>query len=211
MKQKRNSLFSALHNNKNSDSQKPMTWFAFKIMIIVMNIRKKFFNRNIEEEVNLAGTKIGNHVLDFGCGPGFNTIPAAQKVKKQGKVFALDISPQAIKIVRNKAVKNKLENIKTILSDCNTGIENNSIDIVYLHNMLPYVKDKEKVLSEIHRILKIGGKLSYISRSISKSCGIGDTFDDKKIKRFLVSKNMFKLTKERNGHFIFEKIKDRET
>ena len=102
---------------------------AIKIMTMIMSIRKKF--RNIEEEISLAGINAGDYILDFGCGLGLNTIPAAQKVKKEGKVFALDISPQAIEIVKDKARKNELENIETFLSDCNTKREDKSIDIVY--------------------------------------------------------------------------------
>lgn len=196
--------FLVLRNeNKYSDSQKPMSWFAFKIMTMIMSIRKKF--RNIEEEISLAGLNAGDYILDFGCGLGLNTIPAAQKVKKQGKVFALDISPQAIEIVKDKARKNELKNIGTLLSDCNTKLEDKSIDIVYLHNTLPLVRDKENVLSEIHRVLKIGGRLSYMSRAISRSYG-EDTIDAEKFKKLLVSNNKYKLSKEKNGHLIFEKM-----
>ena len=196
--------FLVLRNeNKYSDSQKPMSSFAFKIMTMIMSIKKKF--RNIEEEISLAGINAGDYILDFGCGLGFNTLPAAQKVKKQGKVFALDISPQAIEVVKGKARKNKLENIETILSDCNTKLEDKSIDIVYLHNTLPIVRDKENVLTEIHRVLKIGGRLSYMSRAISRSYG-EDTIGDEKLKKLLVSNNKFKLSKEKNRHLIFDKI-----
>jgi hypothetical protein len=80
--------FLVLRNeNKYSDSQKPMSWFAFKIMTMIMSIRKKF--RNIEEEISLAGLNAGDYILDFGCGLGLNTIPAAQKVKNKEKSLLL--------------------------------------------------------------------------------------------------------------------------
>lgn len=185
----------------NRRKQKPMPWIAFKIMGMIMTIRKNF--RNIEKEISLSGINEGDYILDFGCGLGFNTIPAAQKVKGQGKIFALDISPQAINIVRNKAVKNNLENIETILSDCDTKLEDRSIDIVYLHNTLPLVKNKQKVLDEIHRILKIGGRLSYMSRAVSRASG-ENTMSDVKLKKVL--SNNYKLTNEKKGHLIFEKL-----
>jgi ubiquinone/menaquinone biosynthesis C-methylase UbiE len=188
----------------NNKKQRPMPWFAFKVMTLIMSIRKKF--RNIEEEISLAGINEGDRILDFGCGLGFNCIPAAQKVKKQGKVYALDISPQSIKIVKNKSVKNKLENIETILSDCNTNLEDRSIDIVYLHNTLPLVKNKQQVLNEIHRILKIGGRLSYMSRAVSRTAG-ENTMSDEKLKEIL--KNNYKLINMKNGHLIFEKLENK--
>lgn len=184
--------------------QKPMPKVAFKAMTIIMGIRKNFFNRNLKEEVSLVGIKAGDHILDFGCGPGFNTMIASQKVKKQGKVYALDISPQAIKVIKDKSRKNKLENISTILSSCNTKLKDKSIDTVYLHNTLPYVKDKKSVLNEISRVLKVKGKFSYISRAISRFHR-KNTISDEQLKKLLTSNNNFKLIKEKEGHLIFEK------
>ncbi|MEA2040355.1 MAG: class I SAM-dependent methyltransferase, partial [Thermodesulfobacteriota bacterium] len=140
------------------NKQKPMLWFAFKIMSFIMNIKKKF--RNIDDEIALAGIRTGDYILDFGCGLGFNTFPAAQKVGDNGKVFALDINPRAIKMIREKSKNVNLKNIEAILSDCDTNLEGRKIDIVYLHNTLPLVKDKQRALDEITRVLKVGGKLS---------------------------------------------------
>ncbi len=181
--------------------QKPMNWFAFVFMRFIMNIRKNF--RDVEEEINLAGTKKGFHILDFGCGLGFNTIPAAKAVGEEGRIFALDLSNQAIRIVKKKIRKNKLNNIKLIQSSCNTGLNNKSIDLVYLHNTLPIVKEKQKVLDEITRVLKTGGRLSYMSRAGSRIYG-KDTISDSKLKEILSSD--FILKSEKNGHLIFERI-----
>ena len=188
-----------------NDGQKPMPWIAFKTMTIIMCIRKRF--RNIEEEVYLCGIKAGDHVLDFGCGLGFNTIPAAQKVGDSGKVFALDINPQAIKIINKKIAQFNLKNVEPILSDCKTNLPDENIDIVYLHNTLPLLKDKKGVLNEIFRVLKIKGKLSYMSRKIAHLAGNRSSDDipvtDKELKEYL--NFTYKCIKEKNGHLIFEK------
>ena len=193
-----------MKKNKNSDNQKPMPWYAFKVMKTIVHVGKRF--RNIEEEISLAGINSGDIILDFGCGLGLNTIPAAKKVKNQGKVFALDITPEAIKIVNEKARENKLENITTILSASNEiKLDDEIIDIVYLHNTLPLVRDKENVLNEIYRVLKIGGRLSYISRAIARSYG-ENAINNEKLKSILLSNNKYKLLKDKKGHLIFEKI-----
>ena len=190
-----------MENKTQDDKQKQMPWFAFKVMTLIMSVRKKF--RNIEEEIGLAGISEGDCILDFGCGLGFNTILAAQKVKEQGKVYALDISLRSLKMVKKKSSKNKLDNIETILSDCNTNLEDRSVDIVYLHNTLPLVKNKQQVLNEIHRVLKVGGRLSYMSRTLSRAAG-ENTMSDGRVKEVL--KPDYMLTKEKNGHLIFEKL-----
>ncbi|PID75178.1 MAG: hypothetical protein CSB23_05045 [Deltaproteobacteria bacterium] len=190
-----------MNNIKNGNEQKPMPWFAFQVMRLVMNIRKIF--RNIDEEINLAGIEKGFFILDFGCGLGFNTIPAAKAVGKEGRVFALDVSEQAIKIIEKKLDKNKLDNVEIIQSGCDTGLREKSIDLVYLHNTLPLIKEKQRVLNEITRVIKTGGRLSYMSRVGSRIYG-KDAISDSRLKKML--RFDFILKRERKGHFIFERI-----
>ncbi|MCK4829470.1 methyltransferase domain-containing protein, partial [bacterium] len=184
-------------------THKTMSGLAFKIMTIIMSIRKIF--RNIKEETELAGINTGDYILDFGCGPGFNAIPATQKVGDEGKVFALDINPRAIEIVKKKKRKYNLTNIHTILSDCDTKLKSQSIDVVYLHNTFPMIKNKENVLDELYRVLKVNGKLSYMSRTLSRIAGHNPKIDDD-LRKYLEHENKFKLIKEQNKHFVFEKI-----
>ncbi len=187
---------------KEEVKQKPMPKIAFKAMTAVMSIRKLF--RDIDGEIRYAGIKPGCSLLDFGCGLGFNTIPAAGIVGPEGKVFALDISKQAIEVLKKKAKKNNLENIEVVLSDCDTGLESSSMDSVYLHNTLPLIKNKKDVLDEIHRVLKINGRLSYMSRPFSRIAG-GNSMTDEELRGYLEADNKFRLIKSRGNHFIFEK------
>jgi ubiquinone/menaquinone biosynthesis C-methylase UbiE len=83
-----------------------------------------------------VGIKPGFHVLDYGCGPGSYIIPTAELVGKSGKIYAPDIHPLAIQMVQSIASKNQLKNVETILSDCKTGLPDNSIDVV-LFSPLP--------------------------------------------------------------------------
>ena len=146
--------------------QKQMPGLMFKIMTIIMSVFKIF--RNIDKEIYFTGIKSGYTVLDFGCGLGFNTIPAARIVGSTGKIFALDNNKKAIEIIRGKIKKNNIKNIEVIFSDCDTSLDDNTIDIVFLHNTFPMIENKKDVLNEIRRVLKSMGKLSYISRTGAK-------------------------------------------
>jgi len=78
----------------------------------------------------------------------------------KGKVFAVDIQPLAIKTVKEKAARQSLTNIETILVDSyDTDIQESSIDLVLLIDMLPIVKDYDALFHEIHRLLKPDGLL----------------------------------------------------
>jgi len=72
----------------------------------------------------------------------------------------LDKQLLALKKVKEKAEKEGLNNIHTILSDGNTGLPDESIDIILLYGVLPEIEDKDFVLKELHRVLKPSGYLS---------------------------------------------------
>jgi ubiquinone/menaquinone biosynthesis C-methylase UbiE len=77
-----------------------------------------------------------------------------------GTVYALDIHPLAIAKVSKRAAKGNLANIKTILSDRDTGLPDESVDVILLYDTFHLVQDKQALLEELHRVLKPGGFLS---------------------------------------------------
>jgi len=98
-------------------------------------------------------------VLDFGCGIGSFTIPLARIVTK-GTIYALDKQQYATETVERRAIRKGIQNIKTIISNGETSLENETVDVVMLFGVLPEIKDKERVLNEMYRILKPEGFLS---------------------------------------------------
>jgi len=98
--------------------------------------------------------------LDYGCGIGSYTFPAANLVGRKGKVYALDKQPSAIKRVEGKAKVGGFSNIDTMLSDGDTGLPGESVDVILLYGVLPEIKNKESLLRELHRILRSDGYLS---------------------------------------------------
>lgn len=63
------------------------------------------------------GLRNGMSFADLGCGYGTFSIAAAKMVGKRGKVYAIDIDPVMLRIVRQGARSERLENITTILRD----------------------------------------------------------------------------------------------
>jgi len=131
----------------------------FRLMVIAFKIRDFFLPRiNILKEM---GIMPGFHVLDFGCGPGGYVIPLSELVDKTGKVYALDINPDAIRMVQNLILKRQISNIETIYSNCKTGLLDNSIDVVILYDVFHEISEPNEVLRELHRVLKPSGALSF--------------------------------------------------
>jgi ubiquinone/menaquinone biosynthesis C-methylase UbiE len=116
-----------------------------------------------------VGIRPGFRVLDYGCGPGGYVSAAARMVGSSGKVYALDIHPQAIQRVRSIAEKKRLANVETILSDCRTGLPNESVDVVLLYDTFHHLSERGRVLEELHRVLKPSGILSFSDHHMKDS------------------------------------------
>jgi len=115
--------------------------------------------------LDAAGLGPGQDVLEVGCGPGFFTIPAARMVGEKGSVYALDISPAAVERVQRKIEEEGATNVKTVLADASrTGLPDQSFDLIFLFGFRHYAGDVEKILVELHRLLKPGGTLSTEGR-----------------------------------------------
>ena len=143
---------------------KPMSKVGFKLMTFMFRIRDLLRPRmDLLKEV---GIEPGFCVLDYGCGPGGYIAPLAQLVGISGEIYALDINPFALKEVQKIAANNAIANIKTIESDCNTGLPNNHVDVVLLYDTFHNLSQPDDVLRELHRVLKPDGRLSFSDHHI---------------------------------------------
>ena len=131
----------------------------FKFMSIFFKVRDMFKSPIIK--IEKANIKSGDKVLDYGCGPGSFTLAAAEVVGPSGKIYAADINSFALKKVKKAASKKGFKNIETIQTDCNTGLANNSVDVVMCFDTFHDVDDKESLLREFHRVLKPNSTLAF--------------------------------------------------
>ena len=161
--------------------QKPTHTMNFIIICLILIIRDLFYPPKYI--LNDTEIKSGINVLDFGCGPGSYSIAVAELLAGTGKVFALDMHPLAVKQVNQTARKKKLTNVKTIFSNCETGLPSNSVDVILLYYVFNDLENPEKVLQELYRVLKPQGILSF------------SEFNVKKISPNIEKKGLFKLQK----------------
>jgi len=151
--------------------------------------------RNPYKLLNAAGLKKGQKVVEVGCGPGFFTIPAARVVGDKGHVYAVDIHPRAIARVKQKIEKEALKNLTPMcINASNTGLPGRSVDLAFLFGLRYVAGGLENVISELQRILKPGGILSFEKTRGSEKGLIeevergGFTYTGKKGRIFLFTK-----------------------
>jgi SAM-dependent methyltransferase len=104
--------------------------------------------------------KQGQTFLDFGCGTGDFSIPAAKIVDREGTVYALDCFPRQLKAVQKRAAKEGLSNVVTMLSDVRINLPDETIDVVWMCDVLHELTQKRATLQELYRVLRRGGALA---------------------------------------------------
>src|SRR5580704_3404701 len=108
----------------------------------------------------------GKSVADIGTGSGWFTVRAARRVTETGKVYAVDINPDATRYVENRVAKEGLRNVKTILSKSdNAELPANQIDAVLLLKTYHEVDKPVALLQNLRASLRSGAKVGIIDRN----------------------------------------------
>jgi ubiquinone/menaquinone biosynthesis C-methylase UbiE len=129
-----------------------MMTFAMRTMDVLSNYSNKHFKT--------LGLKENQVVVDYGCGPARYVKNASQAVGENGKVFAVDIHPMAIRNVNRVIQKYGLQNVEPVLADgYSCSIPANTADVVYALDMFHMIEQPAQLLKELWRIVKPGGKV----------------------------------------------------
>ena len=94
-------------------------------------------------------------VLEIGCGTGTTAIAHAPFV---GHIRATDLSTRMVEIAKDKAKAEDIDNVTfEALSVDALDVPDASIDAVLAHNILHLLEDKQRAITDIHKMLKPGG------------------------------------------------------
>ena len=120
----------------------------------------------INRVMDLLGIAEGKGVADIGAGSGWFTVRAARRVGAGGSVYAVDINPEAIRYVSERARKEKLQNVKTILGKSDDPVlPANSVDAVLLLKTYHEVAQPVALLRNLRGALRPGAKVGIIDRN----------------------------------------------
>jgi ubiquinone/menaquinone biosynthesis C-methylase UbiE len=124
-------------------------------MALLMDNPLRRWGQKPKRLLKRIGLERGMRVLEIGCGPGFFTIPASELVGEEGMLYALDPDAEMVQILKEKATRKGLRNIETIVAGAEeTGLDDDSIALVFMVDTLHHIERKERALQELHRVLK---------------------------------------------------------
>jgi ubiquinone/menaquinone biosynthesis C-methylase UbiE len=104
--------------------------------------------------------KPGQTVCDLGCGNGFYTVELARQVGPRGTVYAVDIQPEMLRMLAERAAAENLRNIRPVLSTpIDPRLPAGKVDVVLCIDVYHEFSHPEAMLTRIRESLADGGRL----------------------------------------------------
>ncbi|MHC4378929.1 MAG: class I SAM-dependent methyltransferase [Planctomycetota bacterium] len=118
---------------------------------------------HVEELLGCLGVEAGDVVCDFGSGVGVHALPLAGLVGETGKVIAVDIQPQMLRMLEDRAAEAGITGIETVSNGpASTGLAPDSVDLILLVDVYHELSHPEPVLAGLRRSLKNGGRVALV-------------------------------------------------
>jgi SAM-dependent methyltransferase len=128
--------------------------------------------------VSAANLKDGEEVLDLGSGKGIDCFLASRLVGSSGRVVGVDMTAAMLTAARANASKHAVKNVEFRLGEIEAlPVADNSFDVVISNCVVNLSPEKDRVIREIARALKPGGRIclsDVLARSEAPVCIPGD-------------------------------------
>jgi SAM-dependent methyltransferase len=123
--------------------------------------------REREEEPSKAitalGIKPGQVVADVGAGSGYYTVRLAQQVGTSGKVFAVDIQPEMLTLLRQRVARERLTQVEVSQAiETDPRLPQNQLDLILMVDVYHELARPQEMLRQLRTALKSDGRLVLI-------------------------------------------------
>ncbi|HEY0098966.1 MAG TPA: methyltransferase domain-containing protein [Pyrinomonadaceae bacterium] len=153
----------------------------YKGSLSIFEDAKREEKLQINRVMDILGIREGSRVADIGAGSGWFTVCAAQRVGARGVVYAVEINEEYLKHIAERASKEELSNIRTILGkEDDPLLPKASVDAVLILKTYHEIAEPIRLMRALRRSLAAGALVGIIDRN-----GAGDDhgLDDRKVIR----------------------------
>ncbi|MGH9861179.1 MAG: class I SAM-dependent methyltransferase, partial [Candidatus Acidiferrales bacterium] len=148
-----------------------------------------------QEVMDELGLAQGSAVADVGAGRGYFTFRLAERVGKEGKVYAVDLDERDLGRIRSRAKEEGLTQIEIVHSDAaDPRLPAESVDVIIVVNAYHEMRDYDAMLQGMFRALRRGGRLAIIDEDAQPGKSRNSYYSSHEIPESLVREDA-----QRNG------------
>lgn len=116
--------------------------------------------------MDILRIKEGSSVADIGASSGWFTVRAARRIGGSGVVYAVDINSDYIKYIEERAARENLPNVRTILGkEDDPLLPSSSVDALLLLKTYHEVAQPIRLLARVREAMRPGARLGIIDRN----------------------------------------------
>jgi protein-L-isoaspartate O-methyltransferase len=119
----------------------------------------------VERVLDVLGVREGARVADIGAGSGWFTVRAARRAGTSGLVYAVEINEGFVKHIEERARKEDLPNVRTVLgAEDDPRLPPASVDAVLILKTYHEIAQPVRLLTRLRPSLRAGARLGIIDR-----------------------------------------------
>ena len=163
-------------------------------------LQNHFWFRGKSAFIEILLSRVSNNqntkILNVGAGTGEDI----SSISKFGNVYAIDIDAKSLVLIPDSSVVEK----KTA-DACNISYKNNFFDIVVAFDVIEHVKDDQKMIDEVHRVLKPQGSFIFTAPAFNFLFGAHDRalHHHRRYNKKMVHQLFKNYEQKKLGHWFF--------
>jgi SAM-dependent methyltransferase len=116
-----------------------------------------------DEVIKALGLRKGAVVADIGAGSGYFARRFARVVAPKGKVYAVDISADVMGYLKERAAKEGLANLETIVSrEDDPLLPARAVDLAFFSDTTHHIANRASFFKKVRETLKTDGRMAII-------------------------------------------------